>query len=314
MNAHPRQHLLTCVARLRRALDEIQPQIVHVHSFFGVLSGSLATIGRNAPSMVASLRNLGYEAWPANTLYRKFRKRVHGYLLRRTDYVAAVSRAVAEHYLSHLRVGTDRIIPDSLPLAVNEIATAPHAERRTASIRVALPGRIVREKGHRSALVAVHSLIRDGMNIRLDILGGGPLESSVKAQSADLGIAEFVTFNGVMDHRALLTRLSQADICIIPSLHEGFGIVALEAMALGIPVISSKVGGLSEIVEHGTTGLQVSPGNPAELARAIERLANDPEMMSRLTNAAFKSVKRQYSMDAIAPVWLNVYEQLTYQR
>ena len=311
LEAHPRKNLLTCVRRLRRQVKKLHPEIVNVHSFFGLLSLKLAFPVKRDFKSVATLRNLGFDAWPATSLYQKFRKRVHGYLLGKVDFITAVSEAVSNHYNIHLGVTTDQIIPDSLPALALAVAGDSFSKKPTSNdqMRLAIPGRVTREKGHWVALDAFKSLVgyRD---IKLDVLGGGRLQLELEEQCKKLNLNGVVSISGVLSHKDLLSRLKNSDICLIPSLFEGFGIVALEAMALGVPVIASDIGGLSEIISDEVTGLLVPPGDSHALASACRRLVENPDLKASIAHNAREMVLKKYSMDSIGPQWLDMYQKL----
>ena len=103
--------------------------------------------------------------------------------------------------------------------------------------------------------------------------------------------------------------LHEADVFILPSLHEPFGIVILEAWSAGIPVIASRAGGLKDFIESGRTGLLFDPGHPEELVRAYETLTGDPELRRRLADAAREEV-RNYSWKVLTGRLLDLYADL----
>jgi len=313
---HPRQSLTGCIRSQRLWVKEICPQVIHVHSFFGLLALKLAFPIRREFKVVASLRNLGYDAWPAKTLYQKLRKRIHSYLLHKVDYITAVSQAVADHYHAHLGVTTNQLIPDSVPALALSVSIESHLNEGTenSQLVLAIPGRVTREKGHWVALDAVSSLVTERSDLKLEVLGGGPLQAELEDQCNTLNLDKFVSISGVLDHRELLERLAQADICLIPSLYEGFGIVALEAMALGVPVIASDIGGLSEIITHEVTGILVPSGDAQALSAACKRLVENPELKKSIVNAAREMVLDRYSMDSIGKQWMDMYQTLVSNR
>jgi D-inositol-3-phosphate glycosyltransferase len=142
-------------------------------------------------------------------------------------------------------------------------------------------------------------------NICVAIIGGDPDTSEneelerLKTIRAELGITDLVTFLGARDQDKLHHYYSAAEMVIMPSHYESFGMVALEAMACGTPVIASEVGGLAHLVRNGKNGLHVPNGNPVELAKAIARLVDDHELRERLGQRAHQYAQ-QYSWECIA--------------
>jgi glycosyltransferase involved in cell wall biosynthesis len=141
-------------------------------------------------------------------------------------------------------------------------------------------GRLIPVKGHRVLLQALAQARSRVPALVLDIAGRGPLDSDLRCFAQELGIAEAVRFVGYV--RPVERLIEDAAIVVVPSLGEGFGMVALEAMERARPVIASSVGGLPEIVANGETGLVVPPGDAAALAEALVTLASDLERSARM--------------------------------
>jgi glycosyltransferase involved in cell wall biosynthesis len=109
--------------------------------------------------------------------------------------------------------------------------------------------------------------------------------------------------------RNVYDYIAHCDVLLMPSLHEGLPYTLLEAMALGIPVIASRVGGLAEVIQDGATGLLITPGNVSVLADAIRRLIADPSLRARLGDEALRLQRAKYSLEAMASSYLNVYRE-----
>ncbi len=125
-----------------------------------------------------------------------------------------------------------------------------------------------------------------------------------------MGLAHKVFFTGFVDDKTLRNLQMCADVCIVPSLFEPFGIVALEAMAAQSPVVVSDTGGLSEIVEHDVTGVKVYPNNHESLAWGITRVLLDEDYANWLNNNAHQKVQENYSWDRISQQTKNVYKAI----
>ncbi len=148
------------------------------------------------------------------------------------------------------------------------------------------------------------------------IIGGAPGAGVEQTNSelarlqqlrAELGIEELVTFQGAQDQDTLVYYYSAAEMVVMPSHYESFGMVALEAMACGTPVVASKVGGLAFSVQDGETGFLVPGGDPAALAGRIEQLLTDEQLRRRLGQQAARWARR-YSWPAVADQILDVYD------
>jgi glycosyltransferase involved in cell wall biosynthesis len=145
-------------------------------------------------------------------------------------------------------------------------------------------------------------------NVDLQIAGDGPERAELERVTAVFGVSDEVTFTGWIDDVAEM--MSSWDIYAQPSVAEGLGIAALEAMALGIPVVASDVGGLREIVVDGKTGYLVSPKSPARLAARIRDLADDPGLRAQLGSAAQERAKKEFSRERECAAIQSAYEKL----
>ena len=146
--------------------------------------------------------------------------------------------------------------------------------------RLLCVGRLIPIKGHIVLLRALAEARRELPDLRLDVAGRGALEPALRALAKELGIDDAVRFLG---HVSPIQRaVENAAIVVVPSMGEGFGMVALEAMERARPVIAAEIGGLGELVEDGVTGYLVPAGEPEPLARAIVRLGSDLALATRM--------------------------------
>ncbi|WAH37658.1 1,4-alpha-glucan branching protein domain-containing protein [Alicyclobacillus dauci] len=170
-------------------------------------------------------------------------------------------------------------------------------------------GRLVQEKGVQFLLSAVPSVLCEFPRARFVILGKGPYQGELMAQSARLGISDHVTFTGFAPDDTRNRILCAADVAVFPSVYEPFGIVALEAMAAGTSVVVADVGGLSDIVQHDHNGLKVYPHDPESLAEQLKRLLRDKEFAKRLSAAAEEELVR-FDWMQIAGNTIRLYEKI----
>jgi glycogen synthase len=158
---------------------------------------------------------------------------------------------------------------------------------------VLLVGRLVYEKGFQLALDALPGLIEELGNVRFLVAGSGTHEAQLRAQADALGLSKHGTFLGWIGDDVLHSLYRIADLCVIPSLYEPFGLVALEAMASGCPCIVADTGGLREIVpEDERVGLRFNGGDPEHLAVMVQRLLTDDPLRERLVAEASEHVLR----------------------
>ncbi len=176
---------------------------------------------------------------------------------------------------------------------------------------VLLVGRLVYEKGFQLALDALPGVIDRVGRVRFLVAGSGTHEADLKAQAGRLGLTDHGVFLGWIGDDALHSLYRIADLCVVPSIYEPFGLVALEAMASGCPCIVADTGGLREVVPSGErVGLRFNGGDAEHLGVMIERLLVDGELRDRLVTEASEHVLR-YDWDDIAQRTSGVYSALS---
>ncbi len=230
------------------------------------------------------------------------------------DGVSAVSRAVAENYASHLRLETVRVIPNAVE-TTSAWAGSP-AELKSAlgfssdDFLIVLPGRLRKEKGHVFPLKALRILAERALYPKLLIVGDGPLWNDIAAQVEQGNLGGQAAMRHTIPHDNLMTLMAAADLVVMPSLFEGLGLVAAEAMALGRPVLTTGVGGLAELVEDGVSGLLVPRADEAALAATITRLMNDSPLRKQLGEAACRRIRDRFPPGIVAEQWERFYCEL----
>jgi glycosyltransferase involved in cell wall biosynthesis len=148
--------------------------------------------------------------------------------------------------------------------------------------------------------------LRKHPTLQLVVGGHGQLEKA-RRLAAELGVDGRVDFRGWVGPEERSALLTKSDIYVLPSFNEGLPISVLEAMAAGLPVITTDVGGLPDLVTHGESGLLIGPGRVAALAAAILRLASDPESRQQMGEAAREHVAARYNREAVLNLLSSVY-------
>jgi len=221
---------------------------------------------------------------------------IHGveqWVTNRADRVVTCSHYMREHVadIYGLEEARVHVIPNGIDPADLERLRAEFAapDQRL----VLLVGRLVYEKGFQLALDAMPGLIEELGNVRFLVAGSGTHEAELRAQADVLGLTRHGTFLGWIGDDVLHSLYRIADLCVIPSLYEPFGLVALEAMASGCPCIVADTGGLREIVpEDERVGLRFNGGDPEHLAVMVQRLLTDDPLRERLVAEASEHVLR----------------------
>ena len=179
---------------------------------------------------------------------------------------------------------------------VDADAFAPPPSRAGGGpVRVLSVGRLVPGKGHAVLLDALARLREQGIETTATLVGDGPQRGPLEALAAELRLD--VRFAGAVGQDELPAFYADAEVFCLPTFAEGLGVVLLEAMASGLPVVSTRVMGVPEAVEDGETGLLVAPGRPDLLAEALERLAEAPELRERMGHAGRRWVIDEFDLE-----------------
>lgn len=161
-------------------------------------------------------------------------------------------------------------------------------------------GRLVYEKGIQHLIAAMPKILEKYHDSKLVIAGKGGMIDELKAQVNAMGISNKVYFTGYLNSKQVVKMYKCADVAVFPSTYEPFGIVALEGMLSGTPVVVSDVGGLNEIVQHRENGMKSYAGNPNSLADSIISLLYDPALCMKVAKNARAKVKAEYNWQKIA--------------
>jgi glycogen(starch) synthase len=170
-------------------------------------------------------------------------------------------------------------------------------------------GRLVHEKGVQTLINAVPKIL-SSVNAKFVIVGDGGMKETLMRQIQSMGLKHKTFFTGFIDEESLHKLYRIADVCVVPSLYEPFGITALEAMAARTPLVASNTGGLSEIVEHDKTGTKVFAGNPNSVAWGVTSVLLDPNYANWIKGNAYNKVLEVYNWAKIADQTKQFYEKI----
>jgi glycosyltransferase involved in cell wall biosynthesis len=281
---------LRAIRSLREVIRDWAPVLVHAH---GVKAALVTLLARPAagPPVVVTFHNL----WPGGALTLPLRL-----LAPRAAAAIAVSEAVRERLAAHsVHLRRLEVIPNGIDLRSYAPAASLSTDR---PFTVAFLGRLTEEKGIPVLLEAARRL-PDAVELRLVIAGDGPLRTAVEAEVLRPGSR--VWFLGYQEQ--VLSVYQAADVVVMPSLAEGHPMAALEAMACGLPVVASRVGGLQEIVIDGETGMLTPPGDAASLGAALAALAADRERGLALGAAGRRRVEAHFTRERMLARLHSVY-------
>lgn len=243
------------------------------------------------------------------TLYRPFLRRV----LRQADSIAVASQAYIQSS-PYLRPHADkcRVIPFGVDLA--EFAATPAVEAAAHDLRALGNGRPIllfvgKFRHYKGVDVLLDALPQTDAHLLL--IGTGMLEDALRRRTAELGLDARVTFLGEVDDATKIAAYHAADLFVLPSTNraEAFGIVLIEALACGLPLISTELGtGTSFVNQHGETGFVVAPGDPVALAGAINAILSNEDLRRRMAAAALARGRAIFSKEALIGSTIAMYQ------
>jgi glycosyltransferase involved in cell wall biosynthesis len=268
--------------RLASYLARMRPRILHTHLVHADVYGQLTGALTGVPVRVSTKH--GFNEFRENRGFALGDRAIASLAHRHI----AISRGLAR-YLEEVE-GFDGSSFEIVHYGIDpDGAAEPYAGREP---RLLCVGRLIPIKGHIVLFRAFAEARRSVPSLRLDIAGRGPLEPALRALAKELEIEDAVKFLGYV--APVQRAIEDVAIVVVPSMGEGFGMVALEAMERARPVIAAEIGGLGELVEDGVTGLLVPPGEAEPLADAIVRLASDLPLARTMGEAGRRRALEQF--------------------
>ena len=292
---------------LRRERAAFKPDVVHVH--WWVPGGFLYWPG-NAAGVPVVLTSHGTDLF----LLDRFpaARRLAGPIFRSAVEVTVISTPLRKR-VEQLGVSPGHITVLPMPLTADRFSDAPRNQREVG--RLLFVGRLIERKGPEYAIRAVAELRRQGRAARLTIVGEGADRPRLEALVKELGLFGVVELAGALSHDAVAEHYRSASVLLMPAVtdwkgeQEGFGMVLVEAMASGLPVVATRSGGIPDVVTDGITGLLVPERDAAALAAAAARLLVDPALATRLATAARADLDDRFSPAGIARGFDAVYRR-----
>jgi glycogen(starch) synthase len=303
------------IGLIHRAMTELAedpPDVLHAHDWLVAYAGIvLADLSRLPLVATIHATERGRHGGRLPGPMQRFVHSAERWLVAEADRVITCSAFMRDEVVESLGADEGRL--ELIPNHVDLSPFSPPAE----SVRLELwaeerplilfAGRLEFEKGVQTALDALARIERAAPGVGLVIAGDGTYRSVLEDRAAELGLDGRVRFEGFVDESRLRSLYRSADLAVIPSLYEPFGLVTLEAMASGTPVVAANTGGLREIVDHDVSGLLFPPGDANELAAAAVRILRDPELGGRLAREARLGLVARSSWSAAATATAEAY-------
>jgi N-acetyl-alpha-D-glucosaminyl L-malate synthase BshA len=310
------QYLLALVNTIVRVAQERRLDIVHAHyavphATAAYLADQMLTtaLGASVPRTVTTLHGTDITLVGSDRSYSS----VVAFSIEQSHGVTAVSRSLAADTIRTLGVTRDiRVIPNFLDVSRYQRRPDPAFRARVCGAEsdaaILLHTSNFRPVKRIDAVVDVFGRVRAQRPARLVLVGDGPERARVERLVTEAGFAPDVQFAG--EQPDALPWLSIADLFLLPSEQESFGLSALEAMACEVPVIASNVGGLPEVVTEGVTGHLRAPADTAGMAAAALALLADPVRRAAMGRAAAADVRARFHQDDVVAVYERFYEEV----
>ena len=295
---------------IRAAIRRFEPDLVHTHLIHAAVLGQSVARLAGVPAVAT-----------AHNVDPRLRRPPALQAARFAGGRAARTIAISDHvraFLEELRIpapGTIRVVPYGIDLRGRRLVPEARVRARAAldlgddDIAVTVAARLIPGKGQDLLLDALVPALRGTPNLKLLIAGDGPARAALEAQARTLPRGT-VRFLGFLDTtRELIGASDIVAFPTLPTLGEGFGLTALEAMAASVPVVSSDTGALPEVVADGETGLVVPGGSVVDLGDALARLAGDPAERRRMGDAGLRRARERFSLDVMVEGTVAVYRE-----
>ncbi len=230
--------------------------------------------------------------------------------------IIVCSRSMADDVRRRLNVDTNKIaiIPNGIDLGRLSVKVDISRTREKYGVywkelMILFVGRLTSQKGCEYLIRALPKIL-EKHNVKLVVVGDGPSRSFLESEAYRLGVSNRVVFTGFLADEEMIRLIKSADVLVVPSIYEPFGIVALEGMAAGVPVVASDVDGLSEIIRHEENGVKVYPQDPSSISWGVDRVLSDTRLAERLREKGRETAEREFSWSAIAEKTENLYKSL----
>jgi glycosyltransferase involved in cell wall biosynthesis len=303
------------LGRLWGLVSAVKPDILHTHLLKADAYGAVAGRFGAARATVASKHN------DESALQRPWVARLHGLLSRLDDRIIVCSDHVGRYMVETGRAPAQKIrlvyygIELDRPLALSELQL--REVRRDLDLPPAGPfllcvARLDPQKGHPYLIEAMRTVLRRFPDARLVLVGAAQQGSeeyvaALREQAAAAELVGKVTFAG--ERQDVPRLMAAADVFVLASLWEGFGLVFAEAMAAGTPVVGTRVSAVPEVVQDGETGILVPPRDPRALAEALIRLLDDSAERRRMGNNGYRRVRERFGAPRMVEQTLAVYQE-----
>ena len=317
---HP--HFLTWALLFNHSIEKqiadvgVDFDVLHVHDWLTAPAGIAAKHFLHRP-MVATIHSTEYGRSTLQSIDSFTIDSWEWWCTYEADKVIVTTYSMRHEVCGHFQVPWEKawIIPNAVDSSKFQVNVDRNSVRSRFGVGpneklILYVGRLVPQKGVEFLVQAIPQIARRFGDAKFVIVGDGWLRAHLESLADQTGNRWRVNFTGFIPDQELVALMRSADVLVIPSIYEPFGIVALEGMAAGVPVVASQVGGLAEVVEHEKTGEYVYMRNPDSIAWGVERVLGNPGHAAWLVKNGHEAVERVYSWEAVAKKTTELYEKI----
>lgn len=290
--------------KVRRLIREVRPDIVHACYASGY--GWYGARSRFHPLVISvwgsDITSTPYESWHAGRIIR--------YNLSKAESICATSRYLAEETRKLSPNVADKIVIVPFGVDITSFRCSPERRFDNDDIVIGAAKNLGHGYGLDLLLKGFRAILDELPEARIRIAGYGPAFDDLTNLARSLGIADKAEFLGHVKQADMPEFLNSIDILAVPSRSEAFGVASVEAMACGVPVVASSVGGNIEVLDSGKCGVLVEPESVDKLSNAIVKLALDGEKRRRLSEAGRKNVTDNYEIRRCTEMQVDVYKRV----
>jgi len=308
-------HFLT--KRMADVASTVDFDVMHVHDWLAAFSGISFKHYLKKPTVLTVHST---EVGRSQGLHSPDSFSINGiewWAMYEANRVIVCSQSMKNEICDHFNLPKDKVdvIPNAIDATKYQIPVDREAVRQRYGVGwgeklILCVGRLVPQKGIEYFIQAIPAIAKRYPEAKFVIVGEGWSRDILEAEAKASGENRKIQFTGFASDREVIELMTSADALVVPSVYEPFGIVALEGMATGVPVVASKVGGLSEVIEHDRTGIFVYPKNPESIAWGIDRVLSDPDHAKWLIENAKEKLHKAYSWEAVAMKTVDVYRKV----
>jgi N-acetyl-alpha-D-glucosaminyl L-malate synthase BshA len=307
------QYVISLANKLVQVARQVDLDIVHAH--YAIPHATAALLAQQVlasrvrpPRVITTLHGTDITLVGNDPSFSE----IVAFSIERSDGVTAVSRSLAA--ATHTELGVEReitVIPNFLDCGIFQRVDVPLLRRRfssNGSPKIVIHVSNFRPVKRIDAVLEVFARIAKRVPAKLLLVGDGPELGTVYRLGRELGIAHLVNALGAQE--AVIPLLSSADVFLLPSAQESFGLAALEAMACDVPVVASNVGGLPEVIDHGRTGFLHEPRDLDGMAASAIQLLEDSSLHAQIVGSARQQVEQRFSVERVVPMYEDCYRRV----